>query len=88
MPGAPPGRGWNARELAGTRLWQDAGISSKWDGKQIEGFSQKSDMIQFMSERITLAACGKWAGGRSREWKMEARRPVRGYKGGPGEGRW
>lgn len=41
-----------------------------------------------MFERIILVACGKWVGGRSREWKMEVRRLVRGYKGGLGEGRW
>ena len=80
------------RELAGTRrsvlcrLWPDVGILSNWDGNQMEDLRQRSNMIQFSLKGLLWPLCGKWAG--SGGWRMEAGRPVRGYSGGPGEGRW
>ena len=67
-------------------LWQDVGTLSNWDKNQMENFRQRSNMIPFHLKGLLWPWNGKqgWGGG----WRVKAGRPVRGYRGGPGEGRW
>lgn len=43
-------------------------------------------MIQFHLKGLLWPRCGKrgWSGG----WRVKSGKPIRGYRGGPGEGRW
>jgi hypothetical protein len=57
--------------LCGCRM---LGFYTNWGGKQMKGFRQKSDMIQFMFSNIPLATV--WKGTRVRsgkgEWRLGA----------------